>query len=218
MKLECSKCCRLTCISCFKMILAKININDYDNWCNEVSKYIKNGIIPKHFIGHCCEVAHRKKILCTSLGQKKKFDGWVFFPELMLLIDSPLNGDIDIHGFGKGDSNISPLIHGVIGHDLARYLYQVRFKPSHKSKQFISSHVQLIKYNNYLGHSETIKIMIMKYKMIDTPFKSLFHSDVLYAHIKNSFICPIIGNEIDVSIIISMKENENLPACTSEIP
>ena len=62
----------------------------------------------------------------------------------MLLIDSPLNGNIDIHGFGKGDKDVLPLIHGVIDHDLARLLYQVRYKPSHEFNQLISSHVQII--------------------------------------------------------------------------
>ena len=126
----------------------------------------------------------------------------------MLLIDSPLNGNIDIHGFGKGDKNVSPLIHGVIDHNLARYLYKVRYKPSYESKQFITSHVQSINYNNFLGHSEIINIMIIKYQMLDCPFDSLYHCNVQFSHLNKASICPTIGNNIDVSIIISKKTNE----------
>ena len=124
----------------------------------------------------------------------------------MLLIDSPLNGNIDIHGFGKGDKNVSPLIHGVIDHNLARYLYKVRYKPSYQSKQLITSHVQSINYNNFLGHSENITIMIIKYQMLDCPIDSLSHCNVIYSHLNKASICPIIGNNIDVSIIISKKK------------
>ena len=76
------------------------------------------------------------------------FDVWLFLPQLMLLIDSPMHGNIDIHGFGKGDPNISPLVHGVIGHSLSRHLFQIRFQPSMGGNKSISSDIHHVSYND----------------------------------------------------------------------
>ena len=79
MKLKCSKCSRVTCISCFTMILTKIKLTDYDHWCNEVTTYIKKGIIPNQFIGHCCEIEHHKTALRNSVCQKKNMMDGCFY-------------------------------------------------------------------------------------------------------------------------------------------
>ena len=89
--------------------------------------------------------------------QVKKFDGGLFLAQLMLLIDSPMHGNIDIHGFGKGDPNISTLVHGVIGYSLSRHLCQIRFQPSMETNKLISSDIYHVSYKDHLGESTKIK-------------------------------------------------------------
>ena len=86
------------------MILDNISTNDYDQWCDVVNIYINDMILPLNFISHCCEIEHFSKGLMPIQDISSNFFvGWVFLSQLMLLIDSPMHGNIDIHGFGKGD-------------------------------------------------------------------------------------------------------------------
>ena len=203
-KLKCAKCFRSSCIICLKLIIDQIKKEDYDPWCYIVKLFINEKIIPFNFIGHCCEISNSMQGLKSTSNKsgKKQFDGWLFLPQLNLLIDSPLHGNINIHGFGKGDKMIPPLIHGVIGHTLSRYLYKVRFKPDTRNKNLLSSEKHPICFKDYFGKFNKIQIQLLIYRMDEHKYNHLTHLPVTYDHIKSACILGAIKCDIDVSIII----------------
>ena len=102
----------------------------------------------------------------------------------------------------KGDKNITPLIHGVIGHSLARQLFQIRYKPLSETTKLQSNEVSDFSYNDYLGEKVHIKIQIFIYQIDKLRSNHLLHLPVTYDHLKEAVISPQINNNIDVSIII----------------
>ena len=125
---QCSNCLQRTCINCIKLIYNKISPIRHDDWCFSMKQYINSGRLSPKFIGHCCELKQRLKnnISSRTIRKSKKLlcDGYLFIPECNLILDSPIETCVDVHGFGKGDTEINALMHGVIGQELARQLWQ----------------------------------------------------------------------------------------------
>jgi hypothetical protein len=120
--LRCARCRGFVCDTCLKVVIDKVNEKRMrsladDRWCSEVQKYLLNGTVPEEFIGHCCEWAlHKKEGLkaASSAAKPRRYDGHLVLPEYGLLLDSPLNGDVDMHAFGNGDEQIKGVWHALV--------------------------------------------------------------------------------------------------------
>lgn len=52
--LKCSVCGKRACSECLRKICDASK--DYaDEWCDDVLYFLKKGVVPRDFIGHCCE-------------------------------------------------------------------------------------------------------------------------------------------------------------------
>ena len=108
--LKCVKCGGYACRLCLVEVINKFKPihRTHDRWCREVSKYLEGGSSIPFVGGHCCEWTIQKKLShvefskrCHNVLLPRRFDGYLFLPEYGLLIDSPLNGSVDVHGFGE---------------------------------------------------------------------------------------------------------------------
>ena len=126
------------------------------------------------------------------------------------MIDSPLHGNIDIHGFGKGDKDITPLNHGVIGHSLSRQLFKIRYKPPSETNKLQSNEVFDFSYKYFLGKMISIKIQIIIYQIKHIHCNRLLHLPVTYDHLKGAVTSPPINDNIDVSINICKTFEEKI--------
>jgi hypothetical protein len=121
---RCSICRGFVCDTCLKVVINKVNKNSLldDRWCLEVQEYLGSAIVPDKFIGHCCEwLLHKKEgaKVAEFAAAARKFDGHLVLPEYGLLLDSPLNGDVDMHAFGNGDPQIKGVWHALVPEDTA---------------------------------------------------------------------------------------------------
>ena len=116
--LKCSICGKRACAKCLKMILDASK--DYaDEWCDDVLYFLEKGVVPRDFIGHCCEwrlsIAEDK---FESIVQQEKnrvpmrYDGYIYYPEFELLCNSPFD-TIDVHGLASADTQNNGVWHCV---------------------------------------------------------------------------------------------------------
>ena len=121
--LKCSICYSKTCICCLKLILSKENVFDHDIWCYEVNSFFTTNVEINKFMGHYYEMKYMwRKHIQLLKSNHQLVDGYLIIFELNLILDSPLNSIVDMYGFEKGDKNIVPLLHCVVGYDLARFI------------------------------------------------------------------------------------------------
>ena len=117
-----------------------------------MKQYINSGKLSPKFIGHCCELKQRLKnnISSTKIRKSNKllYDGYLFIPECNLILDSPIETCVDVHGFGTGDAEINALMHGVIGQGLARKLWQKRYRININTHHILSNTKFSMKYKN----------------------------------------------------------------------
>ena len=64
-----------------------------------------------------------------NAAQPRCFDGHLVIPENGLLLDSPLNGDVDMHAFGNGDRELKGLWHLVVAQTTAIEAEQCKLEP-----------------------------------------------------------------------------------------
>ena len=65
----------------------------------------------------------------SNAAQPRRFDGHLVIPEYGLLLDSPLNGDVDMHAFGNGDKDLKALWHSVVPETTAIKAEQCKLEP-----------------------------------------------------------------------------------------
>jgi hypothetical protein len=120
--LRCAVCRGFVCDTCLKVVINKVqekrkrSLAD-DRWCSEVQECLQNGTVPEKFLGHCCEWAlHKKKgaKAASSALEPRRYDGHLVLPQHGLLLDSPFNGDVDMHAFGNGDLQIKGVWHALV--------------------------------------------------------------------------------------------------------
>ena len=99
-------------------------------------------------------------------SNKLLHDGYLFIPECNLILDSPIETCVDVHGFGKGDTEINALMHGVIGQELARQLWKIRYRIKINTNHIVSHTKFNMKYNNYQKHATDIMIELIEYRSI----------------------------------------------------
>jgi hypothetical protein len=117
--LRCGLCQGFACITCLSTVLEEVTTQSVttDRWCTQVQKYLTTGEEPKDFVGHCCEWNQQKKLVAKeadTASQPRRYDGHLLVPEYGILLDSPLNGDVDMHAMGKGDPELNGLWHAVV--------------------------------------------------------------------------------------------------------
>lgn len=124
--LRCSKFRGFVCDTCLKLVLKEVtkqDLND-DKWCIDVQEYLLKGALNETFVGHCCEWLQLKKSAAKATehaGLERRYDGHLVIPEYGLLLDSPLNGDVDMHAFGNGDPQLPGAWHGLVNEAILRY-------------------------------------------------------------------------------------------------
>jgi len=129
--LKCMTCHSKACILCIRSIRIQMKENNDhldDKWYQQVQHAILQDKPPIFFLGHCCEI--KQKInecvqrnnppLKNTEKMVLRYDGYLHFPELGILIPPPILKYVDVHGFGKEDSTDVPgLLLGVIARECA---------------------------------------------------------------------------------------------------
>ena len=112
----------------------KTHLNN--EWYNNVSAFMNGKTDNSNFIGHCCEVETKiretmnKSAGLLSTQDKVSIDsedhrvikaGMLHFPQLHILLDSPMVEYVDVHGIGKENSSNHKqkpgLLHAVVHED-----------------------------------------------------------------------------------------------------
>ena len=112
--LSCQLCNHYACVSCVMAIRDKMpkRASAYDQWSafvDDKKQQLMQGIvqIPQ---GHCCEWKRHGDAASKATRAKKKvhpkriptkYSGYLHYLGCNLLVDSPTNGVIDIHGAGE---------------------------------------------------------------------------------------------------------------------
>jgi hypothetical protein len=120
--LKCGVCRGFVCDTCLNVVIDKVKENRksslrHDPWCVEVQKYLESGTVPEKFVGHCCEWSIQKGAIskaATTAAEPRRYDGGLVLPEYGLVLDSPLNGDVDMHAFGNGDPQLEGVWHSLV--------------------------------------------------------------------------------------------------------
>ena len=137
--LSCSNCQLKSCSECLTSLLSTMteNKDPKDRWFSQVSNFVNSDIVPTTFIGHCCEVKNminnpmcqkEPQIFSKEIQTGMNLDGHLHFPQLHILLDSPLVNHVDVHGLGKEDplQGTSGLIHGVVDkYKVRERIYQI---------------------------------------------------------------------------------------------
>ena len=101
-------------------------------------------------------------------SNKLLYDGYLFIPECNLIIDSPIKTCVEVHGFGKGDTEINALMHEVIGQKLARQVWKIRYRIKINTHHIVSHMKFNIKYKNYQKYATDIMIELIEYISIQS--------------------------------------------------
>jgi hypothetical protein len=123
--LRCCKCHGFACHSCLTVVIDGVKRKKSrleDNWCVQVQAYLHSGVEPKQFIGHCCEWLQYKYAGPKPddfAGEERRYDGHLVLPEYGLLLDSPLDGNVDMHAFGNGDPRMKGVWHALVPEGVA---------------------------------------------------------------------------------------------------
>ena len=126
--LVCSLCKRFSCSDCLANLQTAIEESQIQHNCprdhffDVISDYNRNGVYPTNYVGHCCELKQEALRAGTFLKanyrkqcqKEMSCDGYVFFPQFKLLIDTPF-GDIDVLGLGPIKGSHHGVWHCVIG-------------------------------------------------------------------------------------------------------
>jgi hypothetical protein len=77
------------------------------------------------FVGHCCLIKAQRKVVRSEevsySSSRTSIGGDLYLYEYNLLIDSPPNGDVDVHALGA-ESTLNALWHCVVTDDRAKSL------------------------------------------------------------------------------------------------
>jgi hypothetical protein len=65
-------------------------------------------------LGFGYEVCFHKLCKADCAAEKRRYDGHLVLPEYGLLLDSSLNGDMDMHAFGNGDPQMKGVWHTLV--------------------------------------------------------------------------------------------------------
>ena len=110
-------------MSCIRELVAQLEKdkeNIKDSWYENVTAIMDGSRNWSSFIGHCCEVreaVHKACVQATAKGTPAVIEpsstegefyvpGLLHFPQLHILIDSPMQDYVDVHGLGGHDAHL----------------------------------------------------------------------------------------------------------------
>ena len=215
-KIICSICGSSACADCVIAVcddMRRRKIHANDSWYEEVQDFIKWGKpVSKNFIGHCCEVRLRiekcveeqKKNLVINKNQELRWDGYLHFPQLHILIPPPMNDYIDIHGLGKEDElDVPGLLHGVVGHATATECSLQLVNPSGERCKGNTLKSCKLSFINLYGEMQFVHCVIETFYIdfhVETNKKK--HTNVTVEDLSTSKVCHP-PDSCDVWIIIA---------------
>ena len=189
--IQCTNCDSQSCIPCINAICETMKDNNdhiNDEWFHAVTQIITQNKTPPLFIGHCCELRIKINAHQTILANKTKiipqsplqYDGYLHLPQLNILIPSPTNKYVDVHGFGGEDNTERPgLLHGVINQACAENCYRNHIIPDGRLSVELLNVIKDIRFENIYGtttkHKCYIQIFKLNSNMNTTAYK---HRDV----------------------------------------
>ena len=157
----CSLCSSKVCFSCSEKLCAKIEekknlLTDRSlSFFYSMKSFVERRVYDKKtFVGHCCLIKSVRKFQRAAEDAKKKVSsnkeidisksigGDLYLYEYNLLIDSPTNGDVDIHALGA-ESTLSALWHCVIRNDRGEDLLLKNLHPSAKKINRLTKTVEI---------------------------------------------------------------------------
>jgi len=170
-------------------------------------------MIPSSFVGHCCEIKERIKeakkrsqltLLNKENGKNLFKAGLLHFPQLSIMLDSPMTDHVDIHGLGAEQclNNEKPgLIHAVLHKDF--------IKPSVKPRCNLMKSMET--FYNFKSIDGTFKTFLFKidiFKIQDNNnIKELSHKFPTEESINGSTVVEC-ESYIDVWIILGSVSKE----------
>ena len=196
--ITCCKCKSVACITCIKSLCSLMetkgdHIND--KWYSDVMEVLSSGTNDANIVGHCCEIKNNIKKESAKFNDETAFksvlyDGYMHLPQIHTLIDSPINGFVDIHGLGKENTSSVPgLIHGIIGKKCARACHRLGVVPDGTSCKMGEDVVKFLEFEDIFGDKQRVTCLIHIVD-IDKSVKSthLRHNEVTPECIKHSKI------------------------------
>jgi hypothetical protein len=218
--LSCSKCQHLTCSKCLHSIVKKMKENQdtKDVWFKQVSNYLHHDILPKNFVGHCCEIKEKISDKCIHHHidadhmqvKDMKYDGYLHFPQVHIILDSPIVDYVDVHGLGKEDScdGTPGLIHGVVDKLCAIECAQNNIKPSGLLSKVRVSHQSSIEFTDVFNKKSKLRYLLEVFEIDDSvDTKTIKHQRPTTNDIKNSLCLKNDMKAIDVWIILGMTKS-----------
>ena len=218
--LECSICNLSSCSKCLKSLISKMDDNNdtEDQWYKQTKKYLLYDILPKKFIGHCCELKNsisnhqlqNEKMVDEHECRDIKYDGYLHFPQVHILLDSPMVNHVDVHGLGKEDvfQGTPGLIHGVVDKYCATECARKNIIPSGSLTKVRVSHQSSIEFTDVFNNTSKLRYLLEVFDIDDTvETKSLKHQRPTTEDIKNSLCLNNDMKDIDVWIVLGMSKS-----------
>ena len=181
---------------------------------------MKDKHVPKSFIGHCCEVKHKieaaaKESTHDHCLTRSEVSGRVFkagllhFPELYLLLDSPMVNYVDVHGLGKEnceDREKPGILHAVLHKDLVEDMH------TEAKSKLLSRNQRFVTLVNAIGPKKEFICIIDTYHMHGTMEKnSLSHTLPTAESVAGSSLL-IQPKKFDVWIILAVTSPDSVHA------
>ena len=137
---KCTKCGRFACDNCLNKLMSVIPKRHWDNWCRQISSYLKTRRVPDNFAGHCCELQVTKHSPNVSKKPSESpvvplCDGDLFLVEFGLLIQTSFTS-VDIHSLSNDASTLrSGAWHSTVSMKLALSFQEMKIFPRQFSMQ-----------------------------------------------------------------------------------
>ena len=160
----CSLCGSKSCINCVEQLcnlMRNDNVHQNDRWYNDIQDILKGKKETSSFVGHCCEIKlqveeaaksakkqNNNKDVAISDGDNGFYKaGLLHFPQLHILVDSPLVDYVDVHGLGKEEcqENEKPGLLHAVTHQ------KIRNKSIEYLDKKIDQSTQCVSYTTALG-------------------------------------------------------------------
>ena len=220
--LTCCVCGESVCNDCLKSITNQMTTSrdTKDVWYSKVINYLNNSIVPKEFIGNCCEIKnkiekcmdHNSTLNSIKDNVELQYDGYLHFPQLHLMLDTPYVTHVDVHGLGKEDLlNGTPgLIHGVIDQQCATECAKFNIKPLGTKSKLVVSYQSSMTFNNMFQHKQKVRYLVEVYEFDElTDVTCLKHSRPTHNDVKNSTLKSNDMKNIDVWILLAKSKNSD---------
>ena len=187
-----------------------------DKWFRQVVEFVNNNIVPKNFIGHCCELKSKikdnMKIEDHITTNPIKYDGYLHFPQVDILLDTPLVTHVDVHGLGKEDplQGTPGLLHGVVDKECAINCFKDNIVPLGVKSNCMVSYKSSLLFDDMFDRKTRLRYHLEVFEINDClvqETRDLKHSRPSPSHVQSSSLLKNDMNDIDVWIILGKPKN-----------